>query len=129
MTKQTQVLYNAACPVCRAEIEHYAAYSAQHALPIRFQDLNAGQLEAWGLTTEDAARRLHVMKEEVLYSGIPAFIILWQDMPRYRWLARIVAVPGIYWLAVQTYDHILAPLLYRWHKRRQKRPAETSSRS
>ncbi len=127
MTDETHVLYNAACPVCRAEIDHYAAYSAQNALPIRFEDLNTGQLDAWGLTKEDATRRLHVMKGGALYSGIPAFLVLWQDMPRYRWLARVVALPGVNWFAVQTYDHVLAPLLYRRHMRRQRKLAETSS--
>lgn len=127
MSDETQVLYNAACPVCRAEIDHYAAYSVRNALPIQFEDLNAVQLDAWGLTEEDAARRLHVMKNGAPYSGIPAFLVLWQDMPRYRLLARVVALPIINWFAVQTYDYVLAPLLYRWHMHRQKRRAQTSS--
>jgi predicted DCC family thiol-disulfide oxidoreductase YuxK len=129
MTENTRVLYNADCPVCRAEIDHYAAYSAKNALPIRFDDLNSDALKAWGLSTDAATRRLHVLKNGTLYSGIPAFVALWQDMPRYRKLARVVALPGVHWLAVQTYDHILAPLLYRWHLRRQKRVAETSTQS
>lgn len=126
MSNETRVLYNAECPVCRAEIDHYVAYSERTALPIRFEDLNTGEPEAWGLSVEDATRRLHVMKDGTLYSGIPAFFVLWRDMPRYHWLARFVALPGINWLAVQTYDRLLAPLLYRWHVRRKKRLAETS---
>ena len=38
----------------------------------------------------EAAKRLHVRKNGQVYDGIPAFIALWQDMPRYRWLARVV---------------------------------------
>ena len=127
MSQQATVLYNAACPVCRAEIDHYADYSAQNSLSIRFQDLNASQLTHWGLTKDEATKRLHVMKDEMLFSGIPAFLVLWQEMPRYRRWARFVALPGIYWLAVRTYDHILAPALYRWHQLRQKRIAGTST--
>lgn len=125
---ETRVLYNAQCPVCHAEIAHYADYSAQNDLPIRFDDLNAGALDQWGLSPEDAARRLHVLKGGALYSGIPAFMILWQEMPRYRWLARVVALPGVNWLAVKTYDHILAPSLYRWFRRRQKHNGAAATR-
>ncbi|MEL7099917.1 MAG: DUF393 domain-containing protein [Pseudomonadota bacterium] len=120
----TEVLYNADCPVCSFEIDHYAAYADKHDLPIRFDDLNAGERAAWGLDRETAARRLHVRKGGQIYAGIPAFIILWQDMPRYRWLARLVALPGVHWTACKVYDHILAPLLYAWDKRRQRRTRE-----
>lgn len=118
MSDETRVLYNADCPVCSFEIDHYAAYSARRDLPIRFEDLNRDELADWGLTRDAAARRLYVLKGDQIYSGIPAFIVLWQDMPRYRWLARLVSLPGVNWVANATYDHVLAPLIYRWHLRR-----------
>ncbi|MEL6806589.1 MAG: DUF393 domain-containing protein [Pseudomonadota bacterium] len=118
MTENTRVLYNADCPVCSFEINHYAAYSVRNGLPIRFEDLNRDALDAWGLTPDEAARRLYVMKDGQMFSGIPAFIVLWQDMPRYRWLARLIALPGLNRLACLTYDYVLAPLIYRWHLRR-----------
>ena len=96
MTDKTRVLYNAECPVCRFEIDHYAEYAGQENLPIRFEDLNNDALEDWGLTRDAAARRLFVLKGGQIFSGIPAFIILWQAMPRYRWLARLVALPGVH---------------------------------
>jgi predicted DCC family thiol-disulfide oxidoreductase YuxK len=124
---QTSVLYNADCPVCRFEIDHYAAYSKAESLPIRFDDLNNVEgLQKWGLDPDTAARRLHVMKDGKLLAGIPAFLALWQQMPRYRWLARIVAIPGIFPLACWSYDLLLAPAIYRWHLRRQRRAARTS---
>lgn len=123
MSNETRVLYNAECPVCRAEIDHYSAYSERQKLPIIFDDLNTDALAAWGLDPDNATRRLHVSKNGLVYAGIPAFIILWQDMPKYRWLARVVGMSGVHWLAVQVYDHVLAPLLYRWHLRRRKRAA------
>lgn len=118
MTDETRVLYNGECPVCSYEINHYAAYSQQNGLPIRFEDLNEDALEDWGLTPDAAARRLYLMKDGRMLSGIPAFIVLWQDMPRYRWLARVVALPGVNTLACLSYDYVLAPLIYRWHLRR-----------
>ncbi|MEP1585814.1 MAG: DUF393 domain-containing protein [Tateyamaria sp.] len=118
MPDETRVLYNADCPVCSFEIDHYVSYVGRKDLPIRFEDLNEDIANDWGLTQDTAARRLYVLKDGQLHSGIPAFIVLWKDMPRYRWLARLVALPGLHWLANFAYDHMLAPLIYRWHLRR-----------
>lgn len=119
---KTSVLYNAECPVCSYEINHYASYSGKAALPIEFDDLNDTDLLArWGLDTDTAARRLHVLKDGTLLAGIPAFIALWQEMPRYRWLARVVALPGIYRLACWSYDFVLAPAIYHLYLRRLRR--------
>lgn len=114
----TRVLYNHDCPVCRAEITHYADYAGREGLAIGFDDLNRVDLGMWGVTADQAARRLHVVHEGRVLSGLPAFITLWRQMPRYRWLARIVALPGIRQAATLVYDHVLAPLLYRAHLRR-----------
>ena len=32
MQKEIEILYNADCPICRFEIDHYAAYSADRGL-------------------------------------------------------------------------------------------------
>ncbi len=121
MSEPTKVLYNAECPVCRFEIDNYRSYAQKSDLAIRFDDLNSDALAAWNITSDQAARRLYVAHEGQLYSGIPAFIVLWQEMPRYRFLARIVSLPGLHWCACKTYDLTLAPAIYRWHRIRQRR--------
>lgn len=120
---KTSVLFNANCPVCNFEIGHYARYASAQALPIRFDDLNSDALAAWGLDADTAARRLYVLHEGVLTSGIPAFLVLWAQMPRYRWLGRLVGLPGVRQAAVLLYDHVLAPVIYRWHLHRLRRAA------
>lgn len=117
----TKVLFNANCPVCNFEISHYATYSAKNALPIRFDDLNSDALADWGLTHDQAARRLYVAHGGDLLSGMPAFRVLWQQMPRYRWLAKVTGWPIIRPVTVFAYDRVLAPLIYRWHLHRQAR--------
>lgn len=117
----TSVLYNAQCPVCNFEISHYADYSAREALPIRFDDLNSDAREAWGIDADTAARRLYVLHHGELTSGIPAFLVLWSQMPKYRWLARVVEKPVIKQVASAGYDYLLAPIIYRWHRRRLER--------
>lgn len=120
---RTAVLYNASCPVCNFEIRHYAQYAGSKDLPIRFDDLNSDAREPWGLDADTAARRLYVLHDGALTSGIPAFLVLWAQMPRYRWLARIIGLPGIRHVACAAYDHVLAPAIYRWHLRRLRNRA------
>lgn len=120
-TPRTSVLYNADCPICNFEIGHYARYADKTGLPIRFDDLNTEARAKWGIDADTAARKLYVLHDANLTSGIPAFLVLWAQMPRYRWLARVVGLPGIRQVASVTYDHVLAPLIYRWHLRRQAR--------
>ncbi|MEM9348956.1 MAG: DUF393 domain-containing protein [Pseudomonadota bacterium] len=121
----TKVLYNDECPVCSFEINHYAVYARKNGLPIRFDDLNGPDLAAWGIDADTAARRLYVEHEGALYDGIPAFIVLWDQMPRYRLLGRFVRLPVIKQIFEITYDYALAPLIYRWHSRRKKRAQTT----
>lgn len=118
---RTSVLYNATCPLCNFEIEHYARYAGANDLPIRFDDLNSDARERWALDADTAARRLYVLHGGTLTSGIPAFLVLWAQMPRYRWLATVVGFPGIRQVASLAYDHVLAPAIYRWHLRRLRR--------
>jgi predicted DCC family thiol-disulfide oxidoreductase YuxK len=118
---ETAVLYNANCPVCSFEIGHYARYAGKAGLTIRFDDLNTDARASWGLDADTAARRLFVLHDGELTSGIPAFLVLWAQMPRYRLLGRIVGLPGIRHIASAAYDHVLAPLIYRWHLHRLRK--------
>lgn len=117
---RTQVLFNAECPVCNFEIQTYARHAIAQGLPIRFDDLNT-TCESWGIDADTAARRLYVLHDGQLTSGIPAFLVLWSQMPRYRWLARVVGLAVIRPLAEVAYDRVLAPVIYRWHLYRLRR--------
>lgn len=118
MTQDTRVLYNQTCPICRAEITAYQRRALRDGLPIRFDTLD--HAADWGLTPDQAARRLHVWHKGQVLSGLEAFRALWMELPHLRWLARVTGVPGLNWIAAQTYDRVLAPVLYWSHKRRQR---------
>jgi len=62
-----------------------------------------------------------VLHHGTLTSGIPAFRVLWAQMPRYKWLAWVVGLPGVFQIACAMYDHVLAPVIYRWHLRRLRK--------
>ncbi len=117
MSEDTRILYNDTCPVCRFEIGHYRKAALAEDVPLRFDDLSHAC--AWGITSEAAAKRLHVLHQGHILSGIPAFQIIWTKLPRWRWMARVTALPLIQPLVCTLYDHVLAPILYRAHQRRE----------
>lgn len=118
---ETTVLYNGACPICSREIDAYRREAQGAGLPLRFDDLNAADLARWGLTPEAARRRLHVRYGAQVLAGLPAFLALWAALPRWRWLARLVGLPGVRQVAGVVYDHALAPALYALDRRRRAR--------
>lgn len=118
--EDTRILYNDTCPLCRFEIDHYRAAAARDGAPLRFDRLQ--DAASWGLTEDQAARRLHVLQDGRLLSGLEAFRAIWSNLPRWRWLARLTGLPLIRPAVTVLYDRIAAPLLYRAHLRRQRRP-------
>ena len=66
MSEETKVLYNAQCPVCRFEIDHYRRDAQKSNLAIGFDDLNSDALSAWDITSDQAARRLYVEHKDQL---------------------------------------------------------------
>ncbi len=118
-TDQTRILYNDTCPVCRFEINAYRKQAIAADVPLGFDTLEQAAL--WGVTPDQAARRLHVLHNGQLLAGIPAFRVVWAALPRWRWLAVLTGLPVIHSVACAVYDHLLAPALYRLHVRRQAR--------
>ena len=128
---KTRILYNDRCPICRAEISHYRAKAEAADAPLKFDDLNAVDLSAWDLTTDQAKRRMHAtLPDGRIVSGVPAFAAIWRALPGMGWLARLVETPGLRGLADFGYNRIAAPLLYRRTLRREARGlAEGAERS
>ena len=88
-----------------------------------FLDLNEADLASFGLTPDEAARRLYVQRDGELLSGVDAFLLLWRETPGFGGLARFVGLPGVRQVAHIVYEWILAPTLFAMHKRRQARGA------
>ena len=104
-----KVLYNGYCPICSKEIDNYK----KHYTNIEYEDLETILcFSAWGIDKEDAKRKLHVYHDEIVYTGVNAFIVLWREIPRYRWLSTLVSYPIVYPHANIVYDNLLAPILY-----------------
>ena len=120
MTQDLTVIYNDSCPICAREVSAYRRYTEARGVPVTYLGLSSDRLATHGLTKRDAARRLHVVQDGQVISGVPAFALLWDRIPRLRWLAWLVRRPVIASLAALIYDHILAPALFAMHRRRER---------
>jgi predicted DCC family thiol-disulfide oxidoreductase YuxK len=119
---ETRVLYNDSCPVCSREI---AVYRRAAGDGVAFEPLSCAA--DWGLTEDQAARRLHVRQGGQVLSGVEAFRALWAAVPGWGWAARLAGLPAVRGLLALAYDRVAAPLLYRAHRRRQARGAGPTS--
>jgi predicted DCC family thiol-disulfide oxidoreductase YuxK len=110
------VCYNGACPVCRAEVEHYRRLAdADAGARLHFLDVAADPAGAAprGLAGEAPFRRLHAVSPDGrVLAGVEAFAAVWERLPRYRWLAKLVRRPVVGALARLAYERAAAPALF-----------------
>jgi predicted DCC family thiol-disulfide oxidoreductase YuxK len=120
-TPAITVCYNGACRICRGEMDHYQRIATQHALPLGWSDINTAPelFRRYGIDFDTAMRRLHAVDAAgKLIRGIDVFVAVWRVLPRYRWAAAIVGFPLVRPLAWLAYEGVIAPLVYRYSKRR-----------
>jgi predicted DCC family thiol-disulfide oxidoreductase YuxK len=118
-TDKMVVFYNGGCSICAPEVRYYERLAIDNDIPdIIFEDVS-GQV-ALGQRDLIYLKRFHVQEKGTLYSGVDAFLILWRRLPRFSYLARFVALPGIYTIARMIYDRVLAPLLFARYQRQSK---------
>ena len=106
-----KVLFNDSCSVCSKEIAHYKSLKNN----IKWIDINDLEISMRlsGKSHRELIRRLHVIKDDEIYSGVKAFIIMWRNIPKYRWIGNFVALPVIYHFGVIFYEIIAFFLFYK----------------
>lgn len=88
------VYFDGSCPLCRTEIAHYRGQDT--ACRLRFVDVSeTNATPPAGVTREAAMARFHVERADGrVVSGATAFATIWALLPRWRWAARLAALPG-----------------------------------
>jgi predicted DCC family thiol-disulfide oxidoreductase YuxK len=116
-----QVYFNGQCRVCNAEMAHYARIAKSESLPVCFIDSTRDpeSFARYGLRGDHLERRVYLRDARGhISSGLDALLELWRGLPRYRWLARTLSLPGLRQIATAFYDLMLAPSL-AWSARRR----------
>lgn len=81
--------------MCQAEIQHYRQIDRHGALAFIDIAQDPGPMPA-DLSRDTAMARLHVrLPNGRLVSGAAAFVEIWSRLPRWRWAARLAALPGM----------------------------------
>ncbi len=102
------VFYDGSCPLCTAEIAVYRHCTG--AATVSFIDVSAIETDtiATGLDKTTALKRFHVRGADgTLVSGAEGFGHLWLALPAWRWLGRIVLLPGVLQLSEAIYRGFL----------------------
>ena len=97
------VYFDGQCPLCSREIAHYRGQAKGE--PVSFVDISAADFDPvqHGVDLARARQGLHVKVGNEMQTGVDAAIVMWQAIPTYRWLARLVRRPGVYGLANISY--------------------------
>lgn len=109
-----EVLFNSACPVCRAGIEYQKVQSNE--FRVRWTDVHLDNKAVGSLKLEQVRKYLHV-KDHLgqLHIGLDAFILIWRQSPKHRFLALFFSVPLVKWVGRQLYI-LFANILYSWNR-------------
>jgi predicted DCC family thiol-disulfide oxidoreductase YuxK len=113
-----KVYYNESCNICRAEINLYKKQKSDN---IEWVDItNNKQAEIETLKDDKTLlRRLHVKEGEKIIGGAKAFLMVWNKLPKYRFLYQILRLPIIFHIFSFGYE-IVAFFLYLKNKKQLK---------
>jgi predicted DCC family thiol-disulfide oxidoreductase YuxK len=108
---QTTVFYDGACPLCRAEIQHYRNVDSNGRLT--FVDVSGDRTALQTGMPREALlllARFHVMRGDgTVLSGARAFVHVWRQLPGWRWFGYIAALPGFVH-AIEIFYRVFLPL-------------------
>jgi predicted DCC family thiol-disulfide oxidoreductase YuxK len=85
------MFFDGGCPLCRREVAHYRFLDRRNRVGWIDISREADLLLQCGIDRDAAMRRLHALDERGrVVSGISAFVVVWRQLPLYRYLAWFV---------------------------------------
>jgi predicted DCC family thiol-disulfide oxidoreductase YuxK len=110
-----KVYYNESCSICRAEIN---LYKKQNIKEINWIDITNNTVAEKNTSKDNKSllRRLHVEDNGKVYVGAEAFLLIWKNIPKYKFLYLFFKIPIIFTLFSFFYE-IIAFFLYLKNKK------------
>ena len=113
-----KVYFNNSCKICKAEIDLYKKEKVQEIDWIDITNNNLAEKET-SKNSRELLRRLHVKDGEKIVQGARAFLVLWEKMPKYKFLYKFFKLPIVFNLFSFVYE-IVAFFLYLKNKKQLK---------
>ena len=105
--KLIKVFFDGKCDVCSKEIRHYKSLDRDNKFDWINVAINGDALNYRGVTQADALLYLHVIDaNDKLLVGVDAFITIWQELPRWWFVAIILKNPIFYQCAKHAYKYM-----------------------
>tara|TARA_B100000579_G_scaffold278986_1_gene230817 strand:- start:103 stop:468 length:366 start_codon:yes stop_codon:yes gene_type:complete len=105
-----RVFFNNSCNICKVEINHYKRICNNN---FKWIDITNNK-DAEKITTKSnrqLLRRLHVIDKGKVFSGAKAFLIVWKNIPRYKFLYKIFSIK-IFFFFFNIFYEIVAYFLF-----------------
>lgn len=110
------VFFDDQCGLCSKEIAYYQNITPSNTINWCPLSENKAALKTHNIDYVTALKHLHAVdNEKHLYVGVAAFIAIWQQLPRWHWLAKIAKIKPINWLLKMGYKVFAA-----WHFKRSE---------
>ena len=113
-----KVYFNNSCKICKAEIDLYKKEKIEEIQWVDITNNNLAEKET-SKNSKELLRRLHVKEGEKIIQGAEAFILLWEKIPKYKFLYKFLKLPIIFSLFSFGYE-IIAFFLYLKNKKQIK---------
>ena len=113
-----KVYFNNSCKICKAEIDLYKKENIQGIDWIDITDNNLAEKET-SKNSKELLRRLHVKEGEKVIQGAKAFLLVWKQIPKYKFLYNFFKLPIIFNLFSLLYE-VIAFFLYLKNKKQIK---------
>ena len=113
-----KVYFNNSCKICKAETQFYKKEKIQE---IDWIDItnNSSAIKETSKNSKELLRRLHVKDGEKVLEGAEAFLLVWKNIPKYKFLYKIFKLPIIFSIFSILYE-IIAFFLYLKNKKQLK---------
>ena len=113
-----KVYFNNSCKICKAEID---IYKKEKINQISWIDITNNQVACKETNKNDKEllRRLHVEKDGKIFSGAQAFLLVWKNIPRYKFLYSFFRLPIVFHIFSFIYE-IIAYFLYLKNRKQIK---------